>query len=389
MLYHGAMTFQGQRHLLLLGAGHAHVHVLAQLAQHRPPQLDVTVVTPYAHQTYSGMTPGFVAGRYTQDDCQIPLAPLIEAAGARWVPGRCSGIDAEARMVQVTPVGAADPTPLTLGYDLLSIDTGAVIDRSKLEADMPGASTQALIVRPIEAFTRLWPQVLELARERPLSVVVVGAGAAGLELVFAAEESIRNQGMRGSRFTLVTGGDEVAANYPPGVQYRVLRQLQRRSITVLRDSCTGMAPGHVQLGCGATLSCDVPLVAIGTHAPHWLQGSGLDLSESGHMLVNEHQQSTSHPTVFAAGDVASRADNPHPRSGVYAVRAGPPLARNLLAALDGKPLQAHQPPTNTLNLLSCGTRHAIASFGDWHAGGRWAWWWKDRIDRGFVARYRR
>lgn len=230
---------------------------------------------------------------------------------------------------------------------------------------------------------------MELARQRPLSVVVVGAGAAGLELVFAAEESLRTQGVPGSRFTLLTGGDEVAAHYSKGVQARVLRQLQRRGITVLRDSCTGMSLGHVQLGSGATLICDVPIVATGSHAPGWLQGSGLALGETGHVLVNAHQQSTSHADVFAAGDVASRSDTPHPRSGVYAVRAGPPLAHNLLAALAGQPLKKHRPPRHTLNLLSCGTRHAIASYGPLHAEGGWAWRWKDRIDRGFVARYSR
>lgn len=382
------MEFTGQRHLLLLGAGHAHVHVLSQLAHHRPAQLNVTLLSPYEQTTYSGMTPGLVAGRYSQADCQIPLAALVQAAGAKWVRGHCSGVDAAAHTVEVSAAHEGADTPENLHYDLLSIDTGGVLDRLRLEETMPGAATQALMVRPIEVFAQLWPQVLELARQRPLSVVVVGAGAAGLELVFAAEESLRQQGLPGSRFTLLTGGDEVAANYSPGVRARVLRQLQRRGITVLRDSCTGMAPGHVQLGCGASLACDVPIVAVGTHAPRWLQGSGLALHQSGHVLVNAFQQSVNHPNVFAAGDVASRADAPHARSGVYAVRAGPPLAHNLIATLEGQPLKPYRPPRYTLNLLSCGTRHAIASYGPLHAGGRWAWHWKDRIDRAFMARYR-
>ncbi|MDP3835293.1 MAG: FAD-dependent oxidoreductase [Hydrogenophaga sp.] len=379
----------GIKKLLLLGAGHAHVHVLAQLAEHHPGDLDVTVLTPFAHQTYSGMTPGFVAGRYSEDDCRIALEPLVRAAGARWLQGRCSGIDAAGQTVQVSPVQGAPDMPATLGYDLLSIDTGAVLDRARLEADMPGAATHALAIRPIEAFTTLWPQVMELARRQPVSLAVVGAGAGGIELVFAAEQAIRLHGMPGARFTLVTGGPEVAANYTPGVQRRVLRQLRRRGITVLREACTGITEGEVHLGNGARLACDVPLLAIGTHAPAWLQGSGLALSDEGHVLVNACQQSTSHANVFAAGDVASRADLPHPKSGVYAVRAGPPLAHNLLAAHSGQPLQPHQPPRHTLNLLSCGTGHAIASYGPLHAEGGWAWRWKDRIDRGFVMRYQR
>ncbi|MGS5085951.1 FAD-dependent oxidoreductase [Hydrogenophaga sp. A37] len=377
----------GINKLLLLGAGHAHVQVLARLAQNRPADLDVTVLTPYPYQTYSGMTPGLVAGRYSAEDCQIPLEPLVKAAGAKWLRGRCTGLDATQQKVQLSPTGKGQTLPPELPYQLLSIDTGAVIDRTRLEADMPGAPAHALIVRPIEVFATLWPQVMAQAVLRPLSIAVVGAGAAGLELLFAAEQCLRLHGAAGARFTLITGGPEPAANYAPGVQRRVLRRLKALGITVLRDTCVGMDHGVVRLGGGSELACDLPLLAIGTHAPAWLQGSGLALSETGYVLVNEYQQSSSHPNVFAAGDVATRADVPHPKSGVYAVRAGPPLAANLLAAHEGSALKPHHPPKNTLNLLSCGAGHAIASWGPLHAEGAWAWAWKDRIDRAFMAKY--
>lgn len=381
----------GIKKLLLLGAGHAHVHVLSRLAQQRPADLDITVVTPYPYQTYSGMTPGLVAGHYSESDCQIPLEPLIKAAGAKWVRARCSGIDAGERRVRLSPAGQSrsqnDILPPDLPYHLLSIDTGSVIDRQRLEDEMPGAAANALIVRPIEVFASLWPKVLDKARDQALSVAMVGAGAGGLEILFAAEQRLRREGASGARFTLITGGGEPGANYPAGMQARLLRRLKRLNITVLRDSCVGMEPGVVRLGSGSELACDVPLLAIGTHAPAWLQGSGLALSDTGHVLVNEFQQSPSHPEVFAAGDVSTRTDRPHPRSGVYAVRAGPPLAMNLLAAHEGQPLKPHHPPANTLNLLSCGVGHAIASWGPFHAEGGWAWRWKDRIDRAFMAKY--
>lgn len=385
------MQTTGIKKLVLLGAGHAHVHVLSQLAQHRPADLDITIVSPYPFQTYSGMTPGLVAGHYTAEDCQIPLEPLAKAAGAKWVQARCTGIDTAAQLVRLSAssMGASerDILPPDLPYHQLSIDTGAVIDRERLEADMPGASAHALFVRPIEIFAVLWPEVVALAQRQPTSIVVIGAGAAGLELLFAAEQCLRQQGITGPRFTLVTGGGEAGGSYTPGVRRRVMRQLKRRGITVLRETCVGMGPGHVLLGSGAQLACDVPLLAIGTHAPAWLQGSGLALTEAGHVLVNAFQQSTSHPNVFAAGDVSTREDLPHAKSGVYAVRAGPPLANNLLAQHEGQALKPHTPPRNTLNLLSCGTGHAIVSYGPLHTEGAWAWRWKDKIDRAFMAKY--
>lgn len=377
----------GIQKLLLLGAGHAHVQVLAQLAQHRPADLDVTVLTPYPFQTYSGMVPGLIAGRYSPQDCQIPLEPLFKAAGARWVQGRVTALDAAAQTVQVAAAGGNKNAPEQLPYTRLSIDTGAIIDRHKLESTIPSAAARALIVRPIEAFAALWPQVLDLAQKQAVSLAVIGAGAAGLELVFAVEQRLRGACPAGASFTLITGGEEPAAHYPQGMRQRVLRRLKVRGITVLREACTGVDKGAVHLSNGASLACDVPILAIGTDAPVWLQGSGLALADSGHLLVNACQQSTSHPNVFAAGDVATRADAPHAKSGVYAVRAGPALAHNLMAAHNSQPLKPWRPPQRTLNLLSCGAGHAIASWGPLHAEGGWVWHWKDRIDRAFMARY--
>lgn len=379
----------GIKKLLLLGAGPAHLQVLARLAQNRPADLDVTVLTPHPHHTHSGMVPGLVAGRYRAEDGQIPLEPLVKAAGARWLQGRCAALDADRQTVAVGPSSKGQAGPSELPYHLLSIDTGAVFDRTRLEADMPGASTHALMLHPVEVFAALWPQVRERAVVRPLSIAVVGAGAAGLELLFAAEQCLRLHGAAGARFTLITGGTEPAADHPGGVQRRVLRRLKALGITVLRDTCVGMGPGVVRLGGGAELACDLPLLAIGTHAPAWLPGSGLALCEAGRLLVNPCQQSSSHPNVFAAGDVATRADAPHARNGVHAVRAGPTLAANLLAAHEGSALKPHHPPKHTLNLLSCGAGHAIASWGPLHAEGAWAWAWKDRIDRAFVAGHTR
>jgi NADH dehydrogenase FAD-containing subunit len=140
-------------------------------------------------------------------------------------------------------------------------------------------------------------------------------------------------------------------------------------------------------GGGARLQCDAPLVATAGVAPAWLAGSGLALDAQGFIATGATLQSISHPEVFAAGDVASRQDRSLPRDGVQAVRAGLALALDLRRCAAGGVLALHRPPAATLALVSLGEKHAIACRGGFVAAGRWAWWWKDRIDRAWVARF--
>lgn len=366
------------KRLVLLGGGHAHVQVLHALAREPMAGADVLLITPFARQMYSGMVPGLVAGHYTADQCAIPLMPLAAAAGVPLVEGMAVALDAAARVVHLADGRTAE-------YDVLSLDTGASMDRDRIR----GARDNAMFVRPIEHFVRLLEGLVELARQRVVDVVVVGGGAAGVELALALQ--YRLAGADGAeeraRVALVTGGPAPLQDYPPAVMRHAAALLAARRVTVFRDTCAELQPGVLVLGSGARLACDAPVLATGAEPPPWLAGSGLQLDVRGFVCTGPTLQSCSHPEVFAAGDVASRVDAPHPRSGVYAVRAGPPLLLNLRRHVAGGVLQPYQPQRRTLNLISCGERRAIMAWGDWAAQGRWAWWWKDRIDRRFVARY--
>jgi pyridine nucleotide-disulfide oxidoreductase family protein len=363
------------KRLVLLGGGHAHVHVLDAMRRARWTDVDAMLVTPHERQAYSGMLPGVVAGHYRPDQAVIPLSPLASAADVTFVRASGVGIDASARELRLSD-------GRTIAYDLLSIDIGS----APALGAIPGADAHGLYVRPIEAFLARLERLPGRAGADALRVVVIGGGAAGFELSLAMDQRLKGQGVP-SPVTWVTGGSAPLAGYPARVIGHALDVLRQRGVEVQRSACVGVDARAVRLADGAVLGCDLALLATGAAAPAWLAGSGLTLDGRGFIATGPTLQSVSHPEVFAAGDVATRQDVDHPRSGVYAVRAGPPLARNLRRWLAGQPLQAHRPQARTLNLLSCGDLTAIASWGSWSARGRWVWRWKDRIDRAFIARF--
>ncbi len=363
------------KRLLLIGGGHAHLSVLRALAREKPAGVEVVLVTPTSHQNYSGMLPGWMAGHYVQAQCQIDLRPLARTANAHMLVDRVVAMDADRRCV-----GLADGRQIE--YDVLSLDVGSEIDSSWLEM----AGDRHLPVKPLDGFYDAWPQVLATAQDKPgYRLVVVGGGAAGVELALAARHAFAHAGSD-ARVDLMVSESGQLAGLAAGARRRVERFLANAGVVVHRLRAVGAERG-VLLSDGTLLPADCVIAATGARAPAWLQPSKLMLDENGYIAVDGRHRSFLHPNVFAAGDVCARQDLVMARSGVHAVHAGPVLAGNLLATLAGGALTTYQPRRRSLYLLACGPRYAIASWGGFSMEGKWVWRWKDRIDRGFIDRF--
>ncbi|MBC8119967.1 MAG: FAD-dependent oxidoreductase [Burkholderiaceae bacterium] len=364
------------KHLLLVGGGQTHALVLRELARTRPAGVDVVLVTPTASLIYSGMLPGWMAGHYSLDQLLIPLAPLVRAAGARIAYGNVLTLDFSNRQV-LSDAGEA------FHFDILSIATGATMDVESIS----GAREYSLPLRPLERFVTGWQAILQrAARARgTFQLTVVGGGAGGAETALAAARRARSLASS-VRVQLITGGVPILPGHGSHARALMHAALREHEVEVIEGTAVEISAEAIQLGDGRRVGTDATLLMTGAAAPAWPGAAGLAVDQRGFVAVNAHLQSISHPLVFAAGDVATLTHAPRPKSGVYAVRAAPTLAANLVAAANLTPMLSFAPQRRALYLLSTGGRQAIASWGRWAIVGRWVWRWKHRIDRHYIAR---
>ena len=367
------------RHLILVGAGHAHAQVLLAWAANPLPEVMLTLVSPEPLAPYSGMVPGWLAGSYQFEEIAIDFAALCAAAGAHWAEAELDRLDPDHQRLHLS-------NGESLVYDIVSLNVGSTL-RPPAPSD---TSTTMISMRPLselryryQAFVDNWSA--ERA-DHPLTVTAVGGGAAGFESLLAVLHRLRQaRPDRQVNGALVSSGTILLPGFAPAARRSALRALEKAGVVVRLGTTWGA---------DAERASALVLWATGAQAHDWqqdpLRRGSLAVSKQGFVRVDSQLRSLSHPQIFAVGDCAqwgSEETDALPKAGVYAVRMGPVLSHNLRATLLGTPLKLYAPQRRFLALLATADGRAIASRGDWGASGTWAWHLKDYIDRRFMRRF--
>lgn len=180
-------------------------------------------------------------------------------------------------------------------YDRLILAAGA----TPLRPPLPGVDHHRIFtLRNIPDMDAI-KAVVDEGAER---AVVVGGGYIGLEVA----EAFRHRGMA---VTLVEAADHVMAVLDREMSREVEDHLEANGVALhLQTTAAGFAAGAnpdevvVDLGEAGTLTADLVVLAVGVRPESALAGAaGLELTERGALIVNEHQQ-TSDPRVYAVGD---------------------------------------------------------------------------------------
>lgn len=359
------------KEVLLVGGGHAHALVLRRWGMKAVPGARLTLVNPGATAPYTGMLPGHIAGHYPRAALDIDLVRLARFAGARFIDGRVAILDPDERIATLA-------SGRRVAYDIVSLDIGVTADM----ANLPGFSDHGIPAKPLDRFATRWAEVA--GGSGAVRLAVIGGGVAGVEIAMACAHRLRAAG-RDADISLIDRG-RLLASVPTAARWRLLRALAEWGIVILENAApVEVLSDALILDGGRRVAADITIGAAGATPQPWLRKTGLDMHD-GYVVVDRHLRSTSHATVYAAGDCAHFAPDPRPKAGVYAVRAAPVLAHNLAADLTGRQRRAFRPQKHFLKLISTGGKSAVAEKAGLAISGKALWQWKDRIDSRFMAR---
>ncbi len=349
--------------------------VLLRLGKFTEKGYRVSVISPCAYQYYSGMGPGLLSGIYEPRDVRFHIRKMAEDRGAVFIEDSAARIEPGKRLI-VLDSGREIP------YDVASFNTGSLVPAGPLAP----SRERAIPVKPIVNLYRARLAILHEIGRRSLKIAVIGGGPAGVEVAANLRRLVRRK-PHDAEITLV-GGSRVLGAFPDKVRGLALASLERNHIRVLEGIHAQRADdGGVVLSDGTTLPCDFVFLAVGVRPSPLFRDSGIPTGEDGGLLVNSFLQSTAHAELFGGGDCISVAGNPLAKVGVYAVRQNPVLLHNLMAALEGGPLQPFQHGGAYMLIMNMGDGTGISWKKNRVWDGRLAFLLKDFIDRRFMKTF--
>jgi NADH dehydrogenase FAD-containing subunit len=364
------------KHLVLVGGGHAHMMTLANINAFVGKGHQVTVIGPSEHHYYSGMGPGMLGGTYSPSDIRFATKHVVEKQGGVFVLGKAVRVRPDERQIELESGG-------TVPYDVVSFNSGSYVPRLNLSEDIENIYT----VKPIEKLRVAQARIKELASQRSITIGIIGGGPSSVEIAGNIWQLASGYGVNQTRIKIFAGS-RLMAKYPEGVRARIEKSLKSHGVEIYTNGhVQTIEPDGIILKSGERYDLDIIFLAIGVRPNAIFEKSGIPSGPDGGMLVNSYLQSTAYPEMFGGGDCIYFQDHPLDKVGVYAVRQNPVLYNNLMAALEGEPLQVFTPGGDYLLIFNMGNGKGVLRKGWLTFGGRLAFIIKDYIDRKFMKKF--
>ena len=344
--------------IVIVGGGYAGFYTAFKLERLlRRNEASITLIDPLPYMTYQPFLPEVAAGSIEARHAIVPHRKHLKKTNV--ITARVTAIDHDKKFVTVTPdVG----DEFTVDYDDVVVTAGAVTRTFPI----PGVADVAIGLKTIEEAVSVRDRLIDNlhvanhmppgpARDRLLTVVVVGGGFAGIE-VFAELRSLGSDmlskcnglTLKDTHFHLIEAMGRIMPEVSLETSKWVLKNLAQREAHVhLNTQLVSAVDGRLELSTGEVLETDLVVWTAGVKAKSMLGGSGIPLDDRGRIRAQADLRVTddngSIEGMWTAGDVAAVPDLSGGGVGGYcvpnaqhAVRQAKQLAKNITATLRGE-----------------------------------------------------
>lgn len=271
--------------------------------------------------------------------------------------GSLQKLDRSRRVVELAPVQDDEGRQLVpsreLEYDYLVLALGSQSN----DFHTPGVREHCVFLDSTEQAQRFHRLLLdrflqlETHTTEKVQIAIVGGGATGVELAAELVDATKQMGnygqiARGSlAVTLIEAGAHLLPALPPRLGNNAERELTRLGVRVMTGCAVAEATEDgLTTRDGEKIPASIRVWAAGVKAADFLAHlDGLASNKLNQIEVSTELQSTTDPNIFAIGDCAGCIDvneqRVPPRAQAAQQMAGV-AEHNLIAAVEGKPLQA-------------------------------------------------
>jgi NADH dehydrogenase len=326
---------QQQPRICILGGGFGGLYTalrLSQLPFSKAEKPEIVLVDKRDRFLFVPLLYELLTGELQTWEIAPPFAELLENTGVRFCQGTVSGIDVEAKRVQLHdgPEISCDRLVLALGGE-------TPLDMVK------GAVEYAYSFRTLKDAYRLEERLrfLEEHNTDKIRIAIVGAGYSGVELACKLADRLGDKG----RVRLIEQGDSILRTSPEFNQKSATKALEERKVWIdLETAVEAIEADTISLtykGQLDVLPVDIVLWTVGTQVSQAVRSLPLKQNQRGQLIVNPQMQIVDRPDIFALGDLAECHDatgQKIPATAQVAFQQADYTAWNIWASLCDRPL---------------------------------------------------
>ena len=351
-----------KKKFVLIGAGHSHLTFLKNLDTDFYNSFEIILIETSLKIVYSGMSPGYILGNYKINEIHIDITKICAHYKINLINCEIENIDFENKKIYFQDNFTT--------YDYLSINTGSIIDLNII----PGAQSYGLPVKPLPNFLKKIENIKNLKDKQ---VSFIGAGFAGLELLFAL--SFVNTS---HTYNLFTNKKKILPDFQSKISSVIEKKIKYRKINIFFNKNITEQSNNAIFDGELTYDSDYTIYSTGPSVSNFIKKLNIKKDSKGFISVNEYFE-TSSKDCFALGDCISPL-KPNPKSGIFAVRHGEYLAKNIYKIISGKTAKPFSPQRKFMLILQLSRYEALLYRGNLIYKGQIPHLLKNFIDKNYI-----